>query len=377
MPEGHSKIGASSAHRWFECPGSVRLCATVIPTTSEFAEEGTAAHELAEHCLKMGVPAVSLLDVEFNGFKVTVEMAEAVQVYLDFIEENYDDSKILQVEKKFHLDWLHPDLYGTNDACIDEPFGRLTIVDYKHGKGVPVEVEENKQLMYYALGALHDAPGCEEVELVIVQPRAAHVAGPVRRWLTTPERLRAYQDELREAVIRTEAKEAALSAGKHCRFCDAAPICPELKRASFELVGAEEDLDKSIVLPEPEALTDEDIVRVLEGKSMMESWLKAVAGYAQLIAEKRGLPGYKLVEKMGHRRWKSEDDVRKLEDKYGEEIYAPRKLKTPAQLEKVVDKELVSELCEVPVTGNVLAPESDKRRAINPPSAAEDFIISK
>ena len=81
----HSEIGASGAKRWMNCPGSVRLCRTIPNESSAAAEEGTAAHELAETCLKSGQDAVEFIDRTVHGFTVDEDMAEAVQVYLDYI----------------------------------------------------------------------------------------------------------------------------------------------------------------------------------------------------------------------------------------------------------------------------------------------------
>lgn len=45
---GHALLGASSAHRWLVCPPLARLEEKIKDRGSSFAEEGTAAHELAE-----------------------------------------------------------------------------------------------------------------------------------------------------------------------------------------------------------------------------------------------------------------------------------------------------------------------------------------
>src|SRR5690606_28463258 len=50
----HAKLSPSAAHRWFPCPGSVRLSADVKSKSSVFADEGSAAHELAQACLTHG-----------------------------------------------------------------------------------------------------------------------------------------------------------------------------------------------------------------------------------------------------------------------------------------------------------------------------------
>jgi hypothetical protein len=372
----HSKIGASSATRWMTCPGSVALCATMPQEESSvYAEEGTAAHELAEKCLLKNKNAKDFLGKKiYKDWEVTDNMADAVQVYLDVVRAELGPGRELYVEKKFHLDWVHPDLYGTNDATVEEPFGKLVVADYKHGQGVAVDVEENKQLMYYGLGALKDAADCTEIEFIIVQPRASHADGPVRRWSTTLERMAEFERELSEAAKATEATDAPLSAGSHCRWCAAQPVCPKLREHSMELTKAEFDDSGTIKLPDPAEFTKDQLVKLLESKDILDSWLKSIYTHAENMA-KRGvkIPKYKLVQKTGHRKWVDEKKVTEKLEEYGTSIYQPSKLKTPAQMEKVADKELVAELCETPIIGEALVPETDKRPAFNPSTAVEDF----
>ena len=45
---GHAKLSPSSAERWMTCPGSVALSEGYADRSSAVADEGTAAHELAE-----------------------------------------------------------------------------------------------------------------------------------------------------------------------------------------------------------------------------------------------------------------------------------------------------------------------------------------
>ena len=48
MSRQHALLSASSAHRWLECTAAPKMEAKFPDTTSEFAREGTLAHDFAE-----------------------------------------------------------------------------------------------------------------------------------------------------------------------------------------------------------------------------------------------------------------------------------------------------------------------------------------
>ena len=69
----HSRLGPSATTRWMPCPGSVAACADYPRETNEFAAQGTAAHEMAEKCLRQDDDADKFLgefiDVEGMTFE--------------------------------------------------------------------------------------------------------------------------------------------------------------------------------------------------------------------------------------------------------------------------------------------------------------------
>ncbi len=399
----HSKLGASAAHRWMNCPGSVRLSAGLPDSTSKYAAEGSAAHALAAKCLETGNDAdVYGGEWQHDGHKgeITDDMVEAVQVYLDAVRgdacEDEGNAPIRLVEHKFHLKELHKNLFGTADCVQIWPSAKfLRDYDYKHGAGVGVDVVNNKQLKYYALGALlsYKKP-IAEVELVIVQPRCPHEDGAVRRHRFKTIELLEFKADLLDAVERTEAAEAEyelikspedlvawgkkwLKLGDHCHWCPAAALCPEAKSRAQEAAKME---FSNTTTYDPQKLAD-----TLAILPAIESWASTVREFAYGEAlHGRVPPGFKLVDKRPTRKWKVDDHTVEVEmTKIGlgeADIYAPREVKSPAQIEKVIGKAkknadklaVVGGLCTKVSSGTKLVPASEPGDPVNR-SAQEDF----
>ena len=91
----HAILSASSSHRWLTCPPSVRLEESFPNRTSEYAAEGTLAHELGEITLKHSLKEISfklfnskVREIEKNKL-FTADMPDYVLVYVDTCLENY------------------------------------------------------------------------------------------------------------------------------------------------------------------------------------------------------------------------------------------------------------------------------------------------
>ena len=394
MTQAHSTLGASSAYRWMTCPGSVRESAGLPNVSSEYAKEGTAAHSLAECCLKRGFDADKYIGdkVEADGseYLVDEDMAAAVQVYLDAVRDDKHgyDGKLI-VEHRFDLSSLHPAFFGTNDACVYRD-GILYVHDYKHGRGVSVEVTDNPQLKYYALGALRTAfkKPVEAVELVITQPRCPHPDGPVRRWRTTVVDLLDFEADLIEAAARTEDPEAPLLAGNHCKFCLAAPKCPALRDSVYDAAKADFGANSGdLVLSEPSTFDGPALAEVLRHAEMIKDWLRRVQEYAHHEAESgRAPPGFKLVNNRATRKFVGDDAdiVNFLSGDLAmesEHMYSEPKLRSPAQIEAALKAhygfrgkkagEAIADMVQSVSSGTVLAPESDPRPAAQSEATTE------
>lgn len=360
----HSPIGASSMHRWSMCPGSIRLGKTVEKRGSKYAEEGTAAHAVAEQWLRTGGCPND----------VDEDTREAVRVYVDAL---FADSSVpgmnCDVEVSFDLSDIYPGAYGTADAVAWNEFeGLLRVYDYKHGAGVPVEVENNPQLMYYALGALLQSKrGAQDVEMVVVQPRCPHPDGPVRRWRIPAVDLVEFAAELVQYAKATEAPDAPLVPGDWCRFCPASGVCPAVHAKAQEI--AKRQFSQAFSY-DPAVLAD-----TLHWLPIVETWAKQVREFAYGEAEHgRCPPGFKLVAKRATRKWSGSDDevVKFLTTRFslGDDDIYEQSIRSPAQIEKLLTKDARPELANITIkesSGCALAPDSDKREPVRRDAKSE------
>lgn len=361
----HSALGASGMSRWSKCPGSVRLEAQFEDQTSPYAEEGTRAHEVAEQALQGDVDAHNLCHGDDPE-----DMAGAVQGYLDTIRADIPEQEAhaQHIEKKFDLSAVYPGCFGTADFVLWLPDRKLLrVFDYKHGQGIAVEVRDNPQMQYYALGALHELGyPADEVEMVIVQPRCPHPDGPVRRWRVPAIDLIDFRADLVDYAKATEDPKAQLIPGDHCRFCKAAGTCPALHEKSKKIARRQFRADLTY---DPQVLSD-----TLQWLPVLEAWCKSVREFAYGEAEHgRCPPGFKLVRKQGRRAWANpEEALPKLAEKVGVDVSdlhrhqplplgeAKKVLQSTGLKAKEADA-LLDEYTVIPDTGTALAPEDDRR----------------
>lgn len=366
----HSVLGASSMYRWSKCPGSVRQSAGIPNTSSAYADEGTDAHTLAAYCLNEGKDSASYVNMKMHlegrEFLVTADMAEAVEIYLATVRGAEGKRHI---EQRFDLSNVHPGCFGTADAVVwDKKSKLLTVIDYKHGAGIPVGVFNNLQLRYYALGALLSLGyPAENVTLTIVQPRCDHPDGPVRSETIPALDLLDFAADLVAYAKATEAPDAPLHPGEHCRFCPAGKsnACPEVKNKAQAIA-------KTVFTP-MQSYDPAELARCLDARETVKAWLKNLDEFAYAEAEAgRCPPGYKLVEKVARRKW---PDVSQMDMPVPVNWYERAELKSPAKLEKMGPdaKKFVAENAIKESSGHVLVPEDDKRPAVTRLTAKDAF----
>lgn len=367
----HALLSASSSHRWLACPPSARLCENYEDTGSEYAQQGTDAHSLCEHKLKLSLGMATKDPTEGLAF-YDEEMEECACGYAEYVLSLVEEAKqtckdpVVLIEQRLDFSRFVEEGFGTGD-CVIIADGTLYVIDYKHGKGVEVSAVENPQMMLYALGALELFDGIYDIDTVrmaIYQPRRENVSVCV---MAKDDLLQwAYNDLMAKAKLAYEGG-GEYACGDWCRFCKAKAACR--KRAEYNLELAKYDFEM------PATLDDVEIAAVLARADELAAWAADVKEFAlqQALSGVR-YDGWKIVEGRSNRKYTDEDAVADTVSKAGFDPYEPKLLGITA-MEKLLGRkkfaELLAGLVEKPQGKPALVPVTDKRPEMN--TAQEDF----
>lgn len=245
----HARLSCSSSDRWLKCAGTVAYRGE--GETNDYAEEGTAAHKLLETCMIFNCDPESLDDVviyvspDGREWRVDNDMIEGIGHVLDYISSYL----ISHPHARLHSEQItnpgrvigRDDVWGTSDITIENLKDRhLVVLDYKHGKGVVVEVVGNTQLLLYAAGRYYECnQAFDTIDLVVVQPRASHIDGPIRPWRRTGEQLRKFLTFVKQRAALTDLPNPSRLAGEHCLWCPGRGSCRTLAEYALNIAMTE------------------------------------------------------------------------------------------------------------------------------------------
>ena len=386
----HSPLGGSGAHRFINCTASFLLQreqiedGTFEDIPSEFAELGTAAHELGALCLTESAEPFEYLGQEFNGYRVGWPDGinlDAVQVYVNecrSIMEQCDYDGLAIIEKTYKAPDLHPLFKGTVDFGYISPSQGIFLRDYKNGEGIGVGAVNN--LHYAALLIVQDTRMTKTelrnipVNLGIVQPNFYGIFEEADVWITTVGFVLDWmRDELLPRMnflmsTHHSPLEEDYVPGDHCQFCPVLLSCVKMQRAFKEYAEAEEDFVTM--------LTNEELDHYYSQREYARRFMKVLETtvHARLMTGGK-IPSAKLVEKQTQRVWKP-GGVAAIEAAFGERAYKPKEPLSPAGIEKLSSrgKELALEYGYKPESaGLVVAPLSDRRPEAKPKGNAGVF----
>jgi hypothetical protein len=369
----HARFSPSSAGRRLNCPPSLTLEEQFQDEESEYAAEGSAGHALAEHLIKKHLKQRSKRP---TSAYYTDELIEAVDEYVSFVISEIEEAKricndpVFSVEQRVDASDYVDECFGTADMLVvtDKV---AHIIDLKLGKGVPVYAESNPQLMIYGLGILCMAEllyDVETVRLTIFQPRLNNSS----TWDISPDALKKWGEEVlkqRGAMALMGAGE--FKAGNWCRFCKARNQCRARAEEFLALAKME--------FRQPALLSDDEIAEVLKVSDELASWASDVYAFAQnqAIVHGKEWAGFKLVEGRSNRKYTSEDEVAKAAVAAGYTDIYKRSLVAITEMERIMGKQdfnrILGHLVYKPQGKITLAPDSDKREAINKTTAAAEF----
>ena len=403
-PTQHAELSASSSSRWLNCTAAPRFEDNFPNETSEYAEEGTLAHQFSEIAAQYNFNLITKRKKNSQIKKLQKdplykdEMLTTSEFYaqylfdksLTFAQKPYE---ALEVRVDFS-DYV-PEGFGTCD-CIMIGGDTLHITDYKHGKGVLVSAEGNSQMRLYALGALKKyspifGDAIKKVSMAIVQPR---ITEDVSEETLTVEQLIEWGNWVKPIAEKAYYGMGEFHSGSWCRFCKGKAVC-KARAENYTALEDFKDFDIEGKLSEADVLTRENAINLgaevpgilsdaevgdllIRGAELVQ-WYDDLKSYALgAILDGKEIPGWKAVEGKSNRAFTDENAaIQKLKDSgYEEEkLYKPKEALSLSNLEKLVGKkkfaELVGELITKPHGKPTLAPEKDKRAAYSP--ASVDF----
>lgn len=380
MPEEkHHKYSPSQLHRIMRCPGSVARCEQMpAEEESPYAAEGTLLHaHMAE-----------AMDLWPEPYVPDTENPEHRQLILECLEHISDIIGGLTVPWSMLNDckvyMADVDCEGTLDLCLYDA-NNLHVIDFKFGGGVEVSPVDNEQLMAYAQGALralmsmHRRP--PNIMLHIMQPRLNNFSG----YAPGDEEMEQFRVDLRDTIARINIGIAPIVPGeKQCKWCLARGVCKErLEQLHNNAVVA-----LSSVTDTPTAawkMSIEDLAKILATKQSVATAFGNIEQYLkrEMLAGTK-VPGFKLVTGRSSRAWKDDADAFSVAEAVNagrtkafldEMTLMETKLKSPAQVEKLLDKKGKEALkaCYNIIEGALsMAADSNNKPAI-PSAAAHSF----
>lgn len=379
----HAILSASGASRWLACPPSARLEQDYPNKSSEFAMEGTLAHELGELGLQKNLELISTKKYNSEVKKIqanelyAADMPDYVDTYVNTCMEKVAEAKaktpdaIFSIEQRLNFSEWVPEGFGTGDFVIIAD-GVMEICDLKYGKGVPVSAIGNKQMKLYALGAIAEFSflyDIEKVRMTIIQPRLDSISTDE---ISADELLKWAEEELKPTAELAFKGEGEFCAGDHCKFCRAKSVCKARADKNMEL--AKYDFE------DPKTLDNNDIAFILARADELISWAKDVQEFAlEQALQGEEFDGFKVVEGRSNRKYTSENQVAEILINHGfqENMIYTKKLDGISKIESAIGKKEVQRLLGdyiiKPPGKPTLVPISDKRPAFVVAAAQNDF----
>lgn len=357
----HAFLSASSSARWSNCPASAAAESLYPNNNTPEAAEGTLAHEVAETIARNRVFGEALKPFPAGTDKNMVKHATAYAEYL--ASKLTTPEAILLLEQRVDFSHIVPEGFGTADAVIVDG-NKLVIVDYKYGR-IQVSAVNNSQMRLYAAGAVvmwSQAYNIEFVETCIFQPRIQNITSE----LLTVNELNDWTAKLESTAVLAANGVGGYATGTYCRNCTHAIRCPSMFNLIYETAHCLDNVQANVLCLSPEAIAD-----ILTIEPVLTAVLKRIKDYALTTLLKTGdsIPGWKVVEgKPGNRKWKDEKNAFHILKKAGFDStdLLDIHLRSPAQIEKSIGTDTISDLINTLCTRSPGSPSLTKNEDSRP-----------
>lgn len=391
-PEQHALLGASSAHIWLKCSAMPRAAEHAEDKGSEYAAEGTLAHAICELFARKYIEPMGqrTFNTRLNKLKrdplFQQEMLGCAEEYLDTVKAlalSYPSKPTMAVEQHVKYGEWAPEGFGRADF-VAVGGDTLDVIDYKHGKGKFVQVEDNPQMKLYALGAyaLHRVlNNIRRIRLTIVQPRLHNIA----TWELSVDDLLAWGESIKPVAQAAFCGFGTFCPSEECQFCRINGDCKAQAESCFAAIEEAAAPTGGMHLPTPPCnptLAPEEVAGYLDKLRALgvENWIKKLTAHALgEILKGNAIPGYKAVEGRGNRNYDDQGIAFKALNAagYDDAVLYDSVPKSVTAVEGLLGKKKCQEL----IGGHIvhtqgkptLAPEADPRKPFQQTSVEDDF----
>ena len=421
MSKHSAIVGGSTAGRLLSCPASLARTRALPPSAdapSEYAEEGTAMHEvmatlMTGRCageLGHGNPstsqddALALVGRPVHGWdRVLTDEHLDTMIYpalehLQTLEQEFEFGtggafEVVGVERRVTFPGI-PGAFGTVDLILrNEMF--TVLVDWKFGQGIGIKTVYsdgegaivNPQLMYYASAALKTKPSLfakRRIVVAIVQPRSLE---PLTFTEITRHEIKNFVEDLHNSVLAAVDRDPPMRRGEHCRFAPCKIACPLWTGAVLDLTALQAGPKPARELntqPRRVSSYGEYLARAKALVDTVVQFKTELDAQMHAYLENGGaIPGWRLKDKATRRQWVDADTV------YGEltelgfssdEIFRAPELVTFQQAEATARRLGVTIPDELrvapPPSGTTLATTDDPAPVVEPAALIEKFAAS-
>jgi hypothetical protein len=335
MTSHSSIVGGSTADRLLNCPGSFQAIRALPPSAdrpSEYAEEGTAMHEVMTHLMRARQlnPNTNLFELVENSIgqffydreltqeHVDTMIVPALTAMMDLEAEYLDGFEVLAVEKSVKFPGI-PGAFGTCDLILSNQTHVLH-VDWKFGQGIPVQAIYpdpagdivNPQILFYITAAMSSArhfyKGRKQLVGAIVQPRGDT---PLSHTKISRKEIRYFTEDLQNAVVKAMERDPPLKKGEHCRWCPAKISCPLWTTPMLRLADySEYPTERTEMVSDAPTVYGNYLANVKEFVDMLTLYKKEIDEQLHAYLEDGGkVPGWRLKQKVKQRVWADQELV--------------------------------------------------------------------